>query len=70
MPFESEAQRRWMWATHPQMAREWAEHTPKGAKLPAKVGKKKPQTKSATPSASWLLNLAERVAGLARRGLD
>lgn len=34
MPFKSKAQRRWMYATHPQMAKEWEEHTPKGKKLP------------------------------------
>ena len=37
MPFKSKSQRRWMYATHPEMAQEWAEHTPKGAKLPEKV---------------------------------
>lgn len=37
MPMESQAQRRWMWATHPTMARRWEEHTPKGKKLPEKV---------------------------------
>lgn len=39
MPFKSEAQRRWMYANHPRMAREWSAHTPKGAKLPEKVKK-------------------------------
>lgn len=24
MPFRSEAQRRWMWSTHPEMARQWS----------------------------------------------
>lgn len=37
MPFKSEAQRRWMHATHPQMAKKWEKHTPKGKKLPEKV---------------------------------
>jgi len=40
MPFKSEAQRRFMWAQHPEMAREWQAKTPKG-KLPERVGKKK-----------------------------
>jgi len=37
MPFKSEAQRRWMYATHPKMAKKWEKHTPKGKKLPEKV---------------------------------
>jgi len=40
MPFKSRQQEKWMWATHPQMAQQWEEHTPKGEKLPKKVGKK------------------------------
>lgn len=37
MPFKSQAQRRWMHATHPEMAKKWEKHTPKGKKLPEKV---------------------------------
>jgi len=37
MPFKSQAQRRWMYATHPEMAKEWESHTPKNKKLPEKV---------------------------------
>jgi hypothetical protein len=37
MPFKSQAQRGWMHANHPQMAKQWEAHTPAG-KLPAKVG--------------------------------
>ena len=40
MPFKSERQREWMWATKPDMAKKWEEHTPKGKKLPEKVTKK------------------------------
>ena len=36
MPFKSEAQRRWMYATHPKMAKKWEKHTSK-KKLPEKV---------------------------------
>lgn len=36
MPFKSQAQRRWMYATHPEMAKRWEEHTPK-KKLPEHV---------------------------------
>lgn len=39
MPFKSEAQRKFMWAKHPEMAKRWAEHTPKGTKLPEHVKK-------------------------------
>lgn len=41
MPFKSKAQAAWMFANHPKMAKEWADHTPKGTKLPKKVKKKK-----------------------------
>lgn len=37
MPFRSEAQRRYLWAKHPEVAREFAAHTPKGNKLPTHV---------------------------------
>jgi hypothetical protein len=40
MPFKSKQQRKWMWATHPEMAKKWERHTPKGKKLPKKVKKK------------------------------
>jgi hypothetical protein len=36
MPFKSQAQRAWMYANNPGMAKEWEDHTPKG-KLPKKV---------------------------------
>jgi len=41
MPFKSEAQRRWMWLNHPEMAARWEAHTPKGKKLPKYVRKYK-----------------------------
>lgn len=37
MPFKSQAQRKWMFANKPEMAHEWAAHTPKGKKLPEHV---------------------------------
>lgn len=40
MPFKSEAQRKFMYAKHPKMAKEWEDKTPKGKKLPKKVTKK------------------------------
>ncbi len=40
MPFKSQAQRKFMYASHPEMAKEWEAHTPKGKKLPKHVKKK------------------------------
>ena len=39
VPFESEAQRRWMYANKPEMAARWQKETPKGKKLPKHVKK-------------------------------
>lgn len=47
MPFKSQAQRAFMYANDPEMAKEWEAHTPKG-KLPKKVkkhGKRKKASK-------------------------
>jgi hypothetical protein len=37
MPFESKAQRSYLYANHPAVAREFQAATPKGAKLPEHV---------------------------------
>jgi len=37
MPFKSTQQRRWMYATHPEMAKRWEKETPKGKHLPKRV---------------------------------
>lgn len=37
MPFKSEAQRGFLFAKHPEIAKEFAAATPKGAKLPKHV---------------------------------
>lgn len=34
MPFKSKKQARWMFATHPKMAKKWAHHTPDMKGLP------------------------------------
>lgn len=39
-PFRSQSQRRFLYAKHPKMAKEFAEHTPNIKKLPEKVKKK------------------------------
>ena len=44
MPFVSQAQRRFMHAKHPELAKEFEAATPKGKKLPKHV-KKKPTPK-------------------------
>lgn len=41
MPMQSKAQRRALWAKDPKLAREFEAKTPKGAKLPARVKKRK-----------------------------
>lgn len=40
MPFKSKAQRRFMYAKHPKLAKEFEAATPKGKKLPEKKSKK------------------------------
>lgn len=37
MPFRSQSQRRFMHARHPDIAKRWEDHTPKGKKLPEHV---------------------------------
>lgn len=41
MPFKSEAQRKFLYATNPKVAAEFEAATPKGKKLPEKVKAKK-----------------------------
>lgn len=41
MPFRSQAQRAYLYSQNPEIAKEFAKHTPKGAKLPMKVKPKK-----------------------------
>ena len=41
MPFRSKAQKGWMFANEPAMAKRWAAHTPNINSLPEKVGGKK-----------------------------
>lgn len=40
-PFKSKAQRRKLYATNPKVAEQFEKETPKGAKLPERVKKKK-----------------------------
>jgi hypothetical protein len=41
MPFRSKAQRKYLFATNPKVARKFAAETPKGKKLPEKVSKRR-----------------------------
>jgi hypothetical protein len=41
MPLKSDAQRRYLYAVAPEVAKKLAEKTPKGAKLPEHVSPKK-----------------------------
>ncbi len=41
MPFKSKAQRGYLYAVHPSVAKEFEKHTPKNAKLPGHVKNKK-----------------------------
>ena len=45
MPMKSQAQRAYLWANEPKVAREFEDETPKGKKLP-KRKKRKKSTKS------------------------
>jgi len=68
MPFQSKKQMRWMFANKPEMAREWAGHTPDAKKLPeqvAKINGKKLQdvVKLAKVHGSMLAKLTECKTG-------
>lgn len=39
MPFKSQAQRKYLYARHPDVAKRWEKETPKGKKLPKRKGK-------------------------------
>ena len=41
MPMKSQAQRAYLWANNPKVAREFEAHTPKGKKLPKRIKPKK-----------------------------
>ncbi len=51
MPFKSQAQRGWMYANDPAMAKRWEKETPKG-KLPEHVKKKRKGMGGSDPSYS------------------
>ena len=53
MPFKSEAQRKWMYANHPDMAKEWESHTPKGEKLPKRKKRRRKRRSKSVVLALW-----------------
>jgi hypothetical protein len=66
MPFKSEAQRRFLHAKHPVIAKRWEAHTPKGKDLPEHVAKKKsPREKAAgfDDVGAGMLSLGGRLGG-------
>lgn len=46
MPFQSDAQRKFLYSQHPDVAKEFASKTPKGANLPEHKGKSKKHNKA------------------------
>jgi hypothetical protein len=46
VPFQSEAQRRFMYAKHPEIAKRWSREYPEQGKLPAHVAKKQAKRKA------------------------
>lgn len=63
MPFKSDAQRRFMYARHPEIAKRWQKHTPKGADLPERVGKK-PKEKRAAYELGFEIGCKQAARGL------
>lgn len=64
MPFKSKAQQRYMFSQKPDIAHEWAEHTPDFKALPERVKKKKKRKsdmKNATPKEAFVPNPAQGV---------
>jgi hypothetical protein len=70
MPFKSKAQRAYLYANNPEVAKEFEKKTPKGAKLPQKVAKKENDDdieESFVHRIDAALGLLEQVAGAAQR---
>ena len=63
MPFKSEAQRRFMYAQHPEIAKRWQKHTGKGADLPEKVDKKKKKEKKAAYELGFKIGCKQAARG-------
>ena len=53
MPFKSQAQRRYLFAQHPDIAAEFAAATPKGTRLPERVSGTKPKSEKQASGPGW-----------------
>jgi len=53
MPYKSDAQRRFMHAQHPAIAKRWDAHTPKGKDLPERVGGQGRKPKGVGGGGQW-----------------
>lgn len=49
MPFVSRSQRKWMYATNPEMAARWQKETGSGKRLPEHAPKGRPHKKAPIP---------------------
>jgi hypothetical protein len=67
MPMQSKAQRRFLWARHPEIAERWEKHTPKSKKLPEHV--KKSQALGESELKRMQLFKVGFLCGLAERGM-
>lgn len=63
MPFRSQAQRRFLFAKHPDIAREFAAATPKGAKLPEHVKEASAAPAPEGSMADWALPVGGALGG-------
>ena len=72
MPFHSQAQRRWMYANEPEMARRWEAHTPKDRHLPERKRprKRKAMDGSRKKTAMEFLGLVKEAVGARSRFLS
>jgi len=67
MPFKSQAQKRWMYANEPEMAKEWEDDTPPG-RLPSRIhSKSTSQTRIASRSQRRIRRAWRKTQRLARR---
>jgi hypothetical protein len=72
MPFKSEAQRRWMYATDPEMAKRWESETPTSNKLPKHKSKgvKVSATKQAAKTKKRITTESLRVRPVSARSAE
>lgn len=64
MPFKSEAQRRYLYATNPRLAKKFSKKTPKGKKLPERVTPKEKKASKQEIKHRLAVKLASRLKSL------